>query len=179
MRTKLYGLFDPKTGALRYIGKTGLLLRVRLNCHVSKAKKGRNHLHNWIRKVGRPVIELLEEVEGSGSEAEVQMIAFARLMKTPLVNYTAGGEAGAVGYKHTDEARLRMRLAKLGKRQSEEHRGRRLAASLAEDAQARRKESLRRHYAGGMPEEQRQKISAGCKKFYKMRDSKMPSSSRF
>jgi hypothetical protein len=43
----IYGLFDPTTGTLRYIGKTKYTPAVRVKGHVGNAKAGgRTHLCN-------------------------------------------------------------------------------------------------------------------------------------
>lgn len=61
----IYGLFDPTTNELRYVGKTNNL-RLRLNGHMSSQNKESSHKRNWIKgllnKGYSPEIFVLDEV---------------------------------------------------------------------------------------------------------------------
>ena len=65
----IYGLTDPRTGELRYIGKTKNSLKYRLMRHVRYRDKGSVHKNSWIglleRDGLRPEIFVIEEVEDS------------------------------------------------------------------------------------------------------------------
>jgi len=68
---QIYGLFDPFTGELRYIGQTMAPLWSRLNAHVYCAKnKKANHNYNWIKSIlnknSRPDIGLIQELHNYG-----------------------------------------------------------------------------------------------------------------
>lgn len=141
--TFIYGLFDPISNELRYIGKADNP-KNRLLKHIGEARRGvPNHKNNWIRsilKVGLlPCISILEEVPiENWKEYEVAWIAKFRTSGAELVNGTNGGDAGgvkrgnhteehkrkisesgkrrweqrkALGYKMSDEARMKMSIA--------------------------------------------------------------------
>ncbi len=101
----IYGLFDPRDGELRYIGKTEKALGVRLSGHLCAANQGKNtHLFNWIRLLRtmgeKPYIsqiQVLNEVEDL-NRAEVYWIAFFRAQGCRLTNSTDGGE-GTSGHR--------------------------------------------------------------------------------
>lgn len=133
MPTKLliYGLFDPRDGQLRYVGKTEGALNTRLNHHVHRALKQKTNTYkaNWIRSViaagHRPEIVELEAAESAEAlvEAEVWNIAHWRSLGCRLTNLTGGGE-GASGYRHTEETKARlseMLKGKPGRRAGKKH----------------------------------------------------------
>lgn len=114
--TKLYALLDPQTKELRYIGKTRKSLAVRLSNHL--CDKTKNHRTNWLKSLqNKPIIELLDEVQGNGAEEEVAMIGIARSLGCRLVNGTDGGDGGVT---LPPEAREKIRLARLGTKSSPE-----------------------------------------------------------
>lgn len=91
-RTVIYGLFDPDTPLIRYVGKTSLSPRVRWNAHLTRARTGRCRTPSglWIRSLldeGRqPLMVLLDSVEGDGGQAERQWITLFE----NLLNVRAG-----------------------------------------------------------------------------------------
>lgn len=96
----VYGLTDPRTGEVRYVGKTTWTLAHRLKGHISDAKcNTHTHKARWINdvlKVGlRPRAVPLETVPSAQWEqAERRWIAaFPR-----LTNTTAGGQVGGWGW---------------------------------------------------------------------------------
>lgn len=115
----IYGLFDPRDGTLRYIGKTEGRLEKRMREHWcaawlkhSNGKFKKNlHVYNWTRSLDgiKPDMVELEECTSHESliEAEVEWIAEARRLGCDLTNHTDGGE-GCFGYKHTAEAKTLM-----------------------------------------------------------------------
>lgn len=97
--TTIYTLSDPRSGEVRYVGKTTKSLKVRIANHVSRAKCGENrYTATWIRSLPtRPVIKALAIVENElGSETEIRLIALLRGRGYRLTNLTEGGE-GALG----------------------------------------------------------------------------------
>ncbi len=111
MVTKIYALCEP-TGEIRYIGKTIRPLSVRFSAHLARARNGeKSYLFSWVRSVLStdylPLIQLIGEVAGNGSNEERAWIAYGRTEGWQLVNLTDGGE-GALGYRHSQEARLKM-----------------------------------------------------------------------
>ena len=115
----IYGLFDPFTKELRYVGKTEGTLKKRLREHISTARtlKTNDHRKQWIlsvlKKGDKPEIGELEELFSHEElvEAEEFWIAYYKSVGCRLVNATGGGE-GAKGYRHSPEVRRQMSDAK-------------------------------------------------------------------
>lgn len=121
----IYGLIDPRTGCLRYVGKTENL-RVRLVNQIAESKVKRHHRANWILGIVqaglKPSIEVLEEVHSSAADAAEQFwIASLRAAGANLVNRADGGEGGSTnkGRKWSAETRAKMRVARLGRKHDE------------------------------------------------------------
>lgn len=81
-RTLIYGLIDPKTKHLRYIGKTHKKKENRLQEHIEAANSGKDlFVYKWMRKLIKnnslPMIIILERVPPSSKwqEAEKRHIA--------------------------------------------------------------------------------------------------------
>lgn len=112
--TRIYGLMDPRTGVLRYIGKTSRSLQQRLRGHLFDSKKKRNHRERWISSLLEsglePVIEEFDCVAGDGSDAERSFIGVARALGCRLVNATDGGD-GVLGRKLSADAKARIGAA--------------------------------------------------------------------
>ena len=142
----VYGLIDPNTKKLRYIGKsTRGLERPRQHFWPSNVKQ-RRYVYNWIRgllAVGlKPEIITLEvhSVPDTLYDAEQRLIAFFRALGAPLTNLSDGGpgwsgpKSEAVRLKISKalkgrhigppsaEHRRRLRESNLGKKRSEETR---------------------------------------------------------
>lgn len=124
----IYGLFDPRKPLLlwevRYIGQTTVAPRIRLIHHVSDAKRGDRYIDRWVRSLVRegvrPVIQVLETVEDSERHVrERAWIAEGKRQGWRLTNATDGG-GGTTGFKASDATKEKQRLAKLGKKQTEE-----------------------------------------------------------
>lgn len=157
MVTIIYGLADPRDGALRYIGKTSRGLAYRLRGHVRESKRGETRRERWIAKLAsagmRPDIFEIEVVPGDWSDAERFWIAYFRAIGADLVNLTPGGEGATgpkseahkaklsealkgcafdhTGLKRSDETRKKIGDAQRGKPkgpQSESHRANHKAA---------------------------------------------------
>lgn len=134
--TKIYYLKCPIDLQIKYVGKTVRTLESRLGDHISHAftnlqLEGKN---KWIRDLinsgHNPIINLIEECEENWKEAEIFWIA--EYSKTNILfNRTKGGEDGVFEKEHTpwnkgggyysEETRRMMSVAKLGKKQTEEH----------------------------------------------------------
>ena len=111
MMTKIYALCEPD-GEIRYIGKTKHPLAKRMIQHLSDARCGRKtHLYNWLRSVlstgHLPLIQLIGEVAGNGSNEERAWIKYGRAEGWRLVNGTDGGE-GVSGCIFSEERRRKM-----------------------------------------------------------------------
>jgi|SRR6478609_172910 len=91
----IYGLRDPRTNDLCYVGMTRLKLQERLRCHLSKANlKTRNRASGWLRGLladgVRPVAEVLAVAKDRDELLYLERyhISQARSEGHPLVNST-------------------------------------------------------------------------------------------
>jgi hypothetical protein len=143
----IYGLCEPITGALRYVGKTSKPLQQRVRTHLKDARKKTDHKCRWIQSLVRsglvPDAFVIEEVDGSGDEEEIHHIAQFRSIGCDLVNYAPGGRGVTAHSEETkrrigdanrgavvsDETRLKISTAGKGRKFSTEHRARIAAAN--------------------------------------------------
>ena len=124
MTVLIYGLTDPASGCIRYVGKTSCPLKKRYKEHIGRSKEMKTHKQRWIQTVLRdgktPGVVVLEEcTEDNWSEREVFWIA--SFPKEQLTNTSAGGR----GMMHTPETLAKIsgensRFAKLNKQQVSE-----------------------------------------------------------
>jgi hypothetical protein len=91
----IYGLIDPETGLIRYIGKsTRPIERLRAHCRERSAC----HRSNWLQSLAtrglEPEMVILERIEGAWpwQISERYWIAFARYHGWPITNNTSGGD---------------------------------------------------------------------------------------
>jgi hypothetical protein len=117
-RFVVYGLFDPRTQELRYIGKSINGMR-RTRQHTKAAdlrRHGRTHKTAWVKsllKDGlRPVVMLLKQCETAEElyPEEQRVIALFKGRGASLTNHTDGGP-GRWGYKLSDETKAKLRVA--------------------------------------------------------------------
>lgn len=111
----IYGLADPRTGALRYIGKTKSSIHRRKMAHINDVRRGRVYIprHKWISELLllglEPEVFEIEHTQ-DWREAEQFWIAYFKFVGCELLNATAGGD-GICSYRHTPEARARQSAA--------------------------------------------------------------------
>ena len=96
----IYGLVDPITGQLRYIGRScSGLRRPRRHTIPSELAKDQTHKGRWLRSLdtARPQIVVIQQLPDSEllNEAERFWIAYFRQLGCPLTNLTDGGEGTA------------------------------------------------------------------------------------
>src|SRR3990167_10915064 len=120
--TYIYGLIDPRTQELRYIGKTYDLSK-RLRYHATQ-RFGKNHRARWILslyKIGLcPEIFIIEEISTSlWEDSERFWINYFRSIGADLTN---GMSWGIGGISPTQEVRDRMSKSHKGKKFTDEHR---------------------------------------------------------
>lgn len=103
MQFLIYGLIDPISKHLRYVGLSTTGLK-RPRCHItpSRLRHDKSHKGNWIRQLVEAnlkyeivVIQELQEAELLG-EAEVFWISYFRNMGFDLANIAPGGK-GSIG----------------------------------------------------------------------------------
>lgn len=118
-RFLVYGLVDPRTGHLRYVGKsTSGMRRPRAHCTPANLRKG-THKANWLRQLvadgTRPEITVLQECSGPEElyDLEQGWISYFRGLGAPLTNATDGGP-GILGIKRSSETRARISAALMG-----------------------------------------------------------------
>lgn len=114
----IYGLADPLSGNIRYIGRS-INPKERYRFHVRTKKRLKTHKDFWIaslRKLGiLPELIILETTtEEKSIELEIFWIAEYRSIGFNLTNSTDGGE-GILGYSHTDETKKILSDNHIGK----------------------------------------------------------------
>ena len=121
----IYGLADPISGNVRYIGKS-VNPKARLIQHLRFVNPS-NHKEYWLnslKKLGLvPEIVILETTSQKfSSEAEIFWIAKYRSEENLLTNVTEGGEGGAVflGRKHSEISKMKLSIYRTGKKHSQE-----------------------------------------------------------
>lgn len=117
----IYGLLDPDTLDLRYIGKTNQSLNTRLSAHLSD--KSSCHRVNWLNQLKKqdkkPEIILLETIQGKWpwQESERFWIRYYLNKGCKLTNNTSGGDGVPDLPKETRE---KMRQTWLGRKHKPE-----------------------------------------------------------
>ena len=65
MKATIYGLIDPNTHQVRYVGRTIQTAALRWHHHIGEARRGKNthEVYNWIRSLrpALPVLVILQE----------------------------------------------------------------------------------------------------------------------
>ena len=117
MKSYVYGLIDPRTMLIRYVGKGSRPDRPAQHRRCLKdGSRDKTHKATWIRELGRAghdyFVCRLQECSSSDEALalEIWWIAFGRCLGWPLTNGTDGGDSGG-GFKgrhHTLEARTRI-----------------------------------------------------------------------
>jgi hypothetical protein len=119
--TFIYGLIDPRTGYVRYVGKSNKpSARLRFHLLPLELEKATHKAH-WMRDLLRagfkPIQIILEEVDRREWIAtEKKWIAYYRSIPNypNLTNSTEGGE-GTEGYRFSDEQRKKLSIPKTWK----------------------------------------------------------------
>lgn len=95
--TEIYGLFDPATDELRYIGKANDSAK-RLASHLRDSRRRDTPVYRWIRKLADagavPVLRVLESTD-DWRTSEICLIAEARARGERLLNVADGGDEPA------------------------------------------------------------------------------------
>ena len=133
MTVFIYGLYDPRTNALRYIGKT-IDSKIRLMAHLCETTN--THKNHWLRGLKKlslkPEMRILETIENSDDndwqERERWWISAAFASGDPLTNLDAGGRSGLL---KCEETRAKMSAAATGRVMSRESVEKMKAAKLA------------------------------------------------
>lgn len=164
MRTwKIYSLIDPRTGAVRYIGKADNIKK-RLGVHLAEAKYSNRHNHrlNWIRSLLSdnliPILIVLESGTKDGwQDSEKRWIKIFRDAGAKLVNGTDGGDGAC---NPSAETRAKMSAIHRGKVVSRETRERLSVASRGKVCSVETRDKIGLANSGRIPsDETRAKMS--------------------
>lgn len=178
VKVAIYTLADPRTGEVRYVGKTIKLLEKRLNSHVND--NSANHKVHWIKSLAKlglkPVIDVLEEVkECDWQEAEKFWISMMKFYGFKLCNSTDGGEG-----LHNPSESTREKLAEIARNMSGEQRlkiSNSVAKAMTPEYREHLSKKAKERFARGdnrafsknhavgrkLSEEHKAKIGIGCK----------------
>src|SRR6266576_2416400 len=132
--TFIYGLCDPETGEIRYVGKSKNVEK-RIREHLRPcALLANTHKIFWIKSLLArrliPIFKILLVVPASIADAEeIKLIATMRASGARLTNTADGGEGGHVG----KEAHLKQAAALRGRKviRSPEHNAKIVACNRA------------------------------------------------
>ena len=115
----IYGLVDPRTNEIRYVGKTNDLKR-RFAYHLCCKDDIGSHRYNWIqglrKKNLKPERIIIEDVlQKDSNKREIFWIAyFRKQVGNKLTNIRDGGDGTQAGWKHTKEALKKISNASKG-----------------------------------------------------------------
>lgn len=95
MKVIIYGLIDPNTSEIRYVGKTIKSLKKRLSQHLSDIEKNNPHKFRWIKSlVSQDQKPLIIELEICDEKNWVEREKYYIQTISNLTNITLGGENG-------------------------------------------------------------------------------------
>lgn len=124
----IYGLIDPRTKLVRYVGQTSSgMRRPRHHRAPSQLRTKKTHRSTWIRsllKLGLDYeVAVLEAFDGPGplNDAECWWIAYGLALGWGLTNHTNGG-GGTRGLVFSPVHRARLSAAHVGRTLTEQHR---------------------------------------------------------
>ena len=132
----IYGLYEPDTDALRYIGQTTKTANDRLSNHMSPSGLNKRvYVACWLKGLVarglRPVVRVLAEASDREEldRMEVEYIRASREAGARLVNLAPGGRVSA-GYKKSAEACAKIAAVRRGTHLSKETK-KKLAVALS------------------------------------------------
>lgn len=149
MTIYLYELSDPRTGEVRYVGKS-VNPKERLASHIRAAKQGDVvHCRRWIAGLlaegMRPAMQVVAQCPDNyaANLAERTLIKERRALGSHLTNRTDGGDGQSPGYQWSEQARDRLRQSVLGRKHTEQAKAAlRATLSKPEQREARSQRSL-------------------------------------
>lgn len=154
-RFLVYGLVDPRTHELRYIGASICgLTRPKRHTLPSVLRRERSHKRNWLLSLIRegllPRIEVLQFCADVTEvmQIECEMIICAKYQGFSLTNLTDGG-MGLTGYTPTSETREKLSRAGRGRKHSVEHIQNQSAATRGKKRSLAQRLHMSRQQGGG------------------------------
>lgn len=150
----IYGLVDPRTSEVRYIGKSATGMK-RPNLHRKPSCLAKDHTHKayWIRVLQRAgltyAIEVLDYVTNRNelNAAECYWIGEAKAHGWRLTNLTDGGD-GLSGAVFSKEHRSRISAANKGRKLTDEQRKKISSAAKARPYSRVKVDAMRRARLG-------------------------------
>jgi hypothetical protein len=148
LKNIIYGLTDPRDGALRYVGQSCKGMKRPQVHKLENALRWNTHKINWIKQLKSLGLEygivFIEEVASPDdlNAREIWWIAFARAWGCRLTNATDGGE-GVRGLRFSEAALAKMSAAQTGRKHSEETKAKIAAGNLGKVVSEATKEKLR------------------------------------
>lgn len=123
--TYIYALIDPRNECVRYIGKTNNP-KYREYQHLHRVD-GCHHKVNWIKSLLKenlkPEFFILDLVDDSEWQFwEGHYIHLYKSFGFYLTNASNGGESPVYGYKHSDEAKMKLSNFFKGRKLTDEHK---------------------------------------------------------
>lgn len=177
--TFIYGLVDPITLEVRYVGKSGAP-KLRYLSHLAPSSlNSKTHKSRWIAKLiaqgFRPTLVILEQVlESEWEKAEIKWIARFNKSGAVLTNSTTGGEGLGRGFKMPRESVERGAIKRTGRKRPEV--GKKLSAifkgkPLKESTKKKLSLSHKRHW-NSLTDEQRGEFTKNLKREWTPEESK-------
>jgi hypothetical protein len=132
IKNVIYGLVDPNTNEIRYIGKA-INLNERIKNHYKPSRLiSKTHKNNWLNVLlnenKKPFVIILESDlnEELLNKSEIKWISNYKKIGCKLTNGTDGGDGGKMGHEAIDKMKKTKALNKqegfwLNKNLSEEH----------------------------------------------------------
>lgn len=120
----VYGLLDPDTLEIRYVGKTSNPERRYLE-HVAPSRtKSKTYRGSWLKSLflqnKRPGFVILERNVTDANEAEMRWIRNLKSLGARLVNGTEGGDGWELGKRHSEQSKTKMHDSHVGKYRRED-----------------------------------------------------------
>lgn len=118
----IYGLVDPNSKELRYIGYSSEIDRRIKDHHRPIYLKVKSHKNNWLKSLlaqGREAeLILIEEYDSAEQlpQAEIDMVEYFRYLGADLTNGTRGGDGHRKGDKLSEETRRKLSEAFSGEK---------------------------------------------------------------
>lgn len=132
-RCLIYGLIDPRTRLIRYVGMSSSGLK-RPSAHRRASQLvRRTRCVSWIKSLLAEGLDyeivVLEEVASKTAlvATEIWWIAYGRASGWPLTNLTDGGE-GRIGHRASEDTRRKMSEAQRGRKHTAESKAKIAAA---------------------------------------------------
>jgi hypothetical protein len=168
----IYGLVDPRTAEIRYVGKSSRGLRRPEQHGGTQLAKDATHKGNWIRRLQSLglayEVVVLERVSDATllDESERRWISIGRGALGPrFTNQADGGEGGCTrrGFHHSAETIRKMSAAKKGKAHPQLRRGGATGTTHSASTRARQSRAAFDRLRNGMSDETRRRMSVAAK----------------